>query len=83
MKLLKNISWSICIEIMYSVHIEKPRQGGKLATEVKSVKQVVAYINDVLFSGIGVATMHTVYSMLTRPETTKAPFKEYVTIVRV
>ena len=52
-------------------------------TEVNSVKQVVAYINDALFSGIGVATKHTVYSMLTRPETTKAPFKEYVTIVRV
>ena len=52
-------------------------------TEVNSVKQVVAYINDALFSGIGVATKHTVYSMLTCPETTKAPFKEYVTIVRV
>ena len=68
---------------MYSVHIRKPRQGGKLATEVKSVKQVVAYINDTLFSGIGVATKHTVYSLLTRPETMKAPFKEYVTIVKV
>ena len=47
------------------------------------MKQVVAYINDALFSGIGAARKHTVYSMLTRPETTKAPFKEYVTIVRV
>ena len=68
---------------MYKVSISNPNNDELKVGQFSNVSSIVDFVNSSLFSNIKVATMNTIYSLITRPHITKAPFKPYISIQKL
>ena len=67
---------------MYNVTIKKPNTTETTTQQCKNSQVIVDFVNNTLFSGIPIANLNIVYSLLSRPQVLKVPYKDLIVINR-